>query len=325
MKKLLLILLCVPLIGVGQTAEAIAIPNSNYVLRGDSFRARIILSAKYSPKAPKIYIGDYKSSGNGNYEMIGSYKTVKSVNGEGVFTTKTRSEGIKKWGGLIELKTRNGKKTYPFKGEYLVAARTIAVSPTKMNVFYIGLESIDGNPIQISVPGYTASEITATINNGTLKIDRKSEGKYNVFPSKVGDAIVSLYATNVDGQRAKMGEVKFRVRKPPLPSSLIASMDANGRCDRVALKNDIVQSVLEDFEFDGLKYVVTGFKLSGTYKSSSVSDEQENGMDFTADMKTIITNSVSGSTINISKIKAKLIGSKLPPDEVEGDIVIEIN
>ena len=305
-------------------AGSLAIPNSNYVLRGDSFRAQIFLSAKYSPKAPKIYVGNYKSSGNGNYEMIGSYETVKIVNGKGVFATKTRSEGMKKWGGLIELRTRNGKKTYPFQGEYLVAARTVAVSSTKMNVLYAGLESIGGNPIQISVPGYTASEINLTINNGTLKLDRKSEGKYNVFPNKVGDAIVSLYA-NSDGKRIKMGEVKFRVRKPPLPSSLIASMDANGRCDRVALKNDIVQSVLEDFEFDGLKYVVTGFKLSGTYKSSSVSDEQENGMDFTTDMKTIITNSVSGSTINISKIKAKLIGSKLPPDEVEGDIVIEIN
>ncbi len=307
------------------SAEGIQIPQSNFVLRGDSFRAQIFISAKDTTQEPEIYVGEveYDSLG-GKYEMVGDYDTIKVLNGKGMFAERTSSEGVKKWGGLIKMKiTANTFKYYPFKGEYLVAAKNAVVSPTKMNIFYIGLESIGGNPIQVSVPGYTASEITPTINNGTIKIDKKSEGKYRVLPKTVGDAIVSLYA-NVDGKRTKMGEVKFRVRKPPLPSSLIASMDANGRCDRVALKNDIVQSVLEDFEFDGLKYVVTGFKLSGTYKSSSISKEQENGMDFTNDMKTIITNSSSGSTINISKIKAKLIGSTLPPDDVEGDIVIEI-
>ena len=47
-------------------------------------------------------------------------------------------------------------------------------------------------------------------------------------------------------------------------------------------------------------------------------------MGFTAKMKGIIANSASGSTINITKIRAQLIGSNLPSEAVTGDLVIEI-
>ena len=47
-------------------------------------------------------------------------------------------------------------------------------------------------------------------------------------------------------------------------------------------------------------------------------------MGFTSQMQGIITNSASGSTINITKIRAQLIGSKRPSEAVKGDLVIEI-
>ena len=39
--------------------------------------------------------------------------------------------------------------TFHFKDEFIVARPGITISPTKMNVFYIGVE----NPVAISVPG----------------------------------------------------------------------------------------------------------------------------------------------------------------------------
>jgi gliding motility-associated protein GldM len=310
------------------SAEGIQIPQSNFVLRGDSFRAQIFISAKDTTQAPMIYVGEYDSLGNGNYQMKGTegidYNAVRVVNGKGMFAERTSSEGTKKWGGLIAMKTDNGTKMYPFKGEYLVAAKTAIVSPTKMLILYSGLEAIGGNPIQVSVPGYSASEITPRMSNGTLKATKKSEGMYSVFPDlKSTSAVVTLYV-NVNGKQTPMGKVNFRVRKTPPPAPVIRSVDANGLCDRSILKTEIVQATLDNFLFDGLKYMVTSFKLSGSYKGAPASAEQNNGMGFTSQMQKIITNSASGSTISITKIRAQLIGSKRPSEAVKGDLVIEI-
>ena len=51
------------------------------------------------------------------------------------YSTRANSEGYKKWGGLISMKTDAGTKLYPFDGEYQVAKTSLVVSPTKMNVF----------------------------------------------------------------------------------------------------------------------------------------------------------------------------------------------
>ena len=307
------------------TAEGIQIPNTNFVLKGDSFRAQIFIAAKDTTQAPIIYVGEYDSLVGGKYEMIGDdYETVKVVNGKGMFVRRASSEGNQKWGGLIAMKTDNGTKMYPFRGQYLVAAKTAIVSPTKMLILYSGLEAIGGNPIQVSVPGYSASEITPRMSNGTLKATKKSEGMYSVFPDlKSTSAVVTLYV-NVNGKQTPMGKVNFRVRKTPPPAPVIRSVDANGLCDRSILKTEIVQATLDNFLFDGLKYRVTSFKLSGSYKGAPASAEQKNGMGFTSQMQGIITNSASGSTINITKIRAQLIGSNRPSEAVKGDLVIEI-
>ncbi len=310
------------------SAEGIQVPKSNFVIRGDSFRSQIFITANNPDQNPDIFVGEYDSLGDGKYKMKGEvgvdYEVVKVVNGKGLFAKRANSEGVKNWGGLIQMKTETGTKFYTFKGEYLVAAKTTVVSPTKMNILYSGLEAIGGNPIQISVPGYTAGEITPVMTNGTLKVSKKSEGLYNAFPSngKIS-AIVTLYV-NIDGKRTNMGKVDFRIRKTPPPAPVVRSVDANGLCDRSILKTEIVQATLDNFLFDGLKYKVTSFKLSGFYKGAPASSEQKNGMKFTREMQTIIANAASGSTINITKIRAQLIGSNLPSQAVKGDLVIEI-
>ena len=67
--------------------------------------------------------------------------------------------------------------------------------------------------------------------------------------------------------------------------------------------------------------LVTEFKLSGTYKGAAASDKSSNN-EWTKKMKNIIVNSSSGSTINISKIKAIRYGTKIEQDL--NDLVIEI-
>ena len=207
------------------SAEGIQIPNSNFVLKGDSFRAQIFIAAKDTTQAPIIYVGEFDSLGGGKYEMIGDdYETVKVVNGKGIFAKRASSEGNQKWGGLIAMKTDNGTKMYPFRGQYLVAAKTAVVSPTNMNILYLEVD----NPLKISVPGYTAGVISAVINNGKVSVVKKSLGEYSARPSKKGKAMVSLFA-EVNGKRTKMGEMEFRVKEVPPPKAKVQfTLDVNG-------------------------------------------------------------------------------------------------
>jgi gliding motility-associated protein GldM len=306
------------------SAEGIQIPNSNFILKGDSFRAQIFIAAKDTTQAPLIYVGEYDSLGGGNYKMIGNdYETVKIVNGKGMFSKRANSLGSQKWGGLIAMKTDNGTKMYPFSGEYLVAAKTAVVSPTKMNVLYIGLDSYGGNPLQVSVPGYSAGEISAVLTGGgSVKATSKVKGQWAAYPTKVGKAKVSLFV-KVGGKRTKMGDIDFRVMRTPPPSPFVLGIK-NGRIDRATLlASGGILASLDNFVFDGLKYYVTSFKLSGQYQGEKVDRTNNNGMNFTKQMRGVISNSKSGDEIQITKIKAKLIGSNEPPININ-DLVIEI-
>ena len=304
-------------------AEAVEIPKSNFILKGDSFRSTIFIAAKQEGQEPEIFVGEYDSLGDGNYEMKGDYETVNVINGKGLYTTKTRSEGQKKWGGLIVMKTETGNKYYPFNGEYLVASRTAVVSPTKMNILYYGLEQIGGNPVQVSVPGYPAGEITPRMTNGKIRPVKKSEGMYVCMPSKnAREAVITLYA-NVDGKQKSMGKVEFRVKKTPPPTPLIGSVK-KGLISKNVLKEEIVRAELKDFLFDGLRYAVTSFKMTGYINGAPATAMQNNGMGFTKDQKRIIANAAKGSDITITQIYAKLTPGQSDPVPLPTALVFKL-
>ena len=308
------------------TAEGIQIPQSNFVLRGDSFRAQIFISAKDTTQDPMIYVGEYDSLGNGNYQMKGTegvdYNSVKVVNGKGIFSERASSEGMKKWGGLIAMKTANGTKMYPFNGEYLVAAKTAVVSPTNMNILYLEVD----NPLKISVPGYTAGEISAVISNGKVSATKRSLGEYSARPSKKGKAVVSLYA-KVEGKRTKMGQMEFRVKEVPPPKAKVQfAISANGVLviDKMKMVNaGGLGAELKDFDFKGVRYVITSYRLSGVYKGEQMKEDTK-GPQFTSKMINIIKNTKSGNAITISNIKAKRVDAKNTAVRVLDPLVIEI-
>ena len=305
------------------SAEGIQIPNSNFVLKGDSFRAQIFIAAKDTTQAPLIYVGEYDSLGGGKYEMIGDdYETVKVVNGKGMFARRASSEGNQKWGGLIAMKTDNGTKMYPFRGQYLVAAKTAVVSPTNMNILYLEVD----NPLKISVPGYTAGVISAVINNGKVSVVKKSLGEYSARPSKKGKAMVSLFA-EVNGKRTKMGEMEFRVKEVPPPKPKVQfTIEVNGTTviDKMKMVNaGGLGAELKDFDFKGVRYVVTSYRLSGVYKGEQMKEDAK-GPKFTPKMISIIKNTKSGNAITISNIKAKRVDAKNTAVRPLDPLVIEI-
>ena len=304
------------------SAEAIQIPTSTFVIRGDSFRSQIFISAKDTTQDPTIYVGDYDSIGPGQYQMVGDFDTVKVVNGKGMFSRRTSSAGLQKWGGLVAMKTEGGVKTYPFKGNYLVANKTAVVSPTNMNILYLEVD----NPLKISVPGFSAGEITASITNGKLVPTKKNIGEYSARPNKKGKAIVTLYAT-VDGKKSKMGSVDFRVKEVPPPKAKIQlASEFNGTMmiEKMQMVNSGgVLADLEEFDFKGVRYVIISYRLTGMYKGEQIK-ENTKGPAFSDNMINIIKNTKSGNTITISNIKAKRVDAKNTAVRPLDPLVLEI-
>jgi gliding motility-associated protein GldM len=281
------------------SAEAIQIAPSNYVFLGDSFKADVFIAAKDSTQNPVIYIGDYEQGEDGQYRMVGEYDTIPVQAGKGKYAVKARAEGYKKWGGLIEMKTDQGNKMYPFSGEYQVAKQSIVVSPTKMNVFYILGDKV-GNPVDISVPGVANDKLSVSCDNGTIK---KNGSSWEVFPKKVGKAKVSVSA-EINGQRRSMGAMEFRVKRVPDPVPTLPNLK-NGKIkkNQLTANSTKLRAEMKDFDFD-LKFTVTGFTLAGTYKGNFV-EKKARGGKLTDEMKELIKDMPKGSTVFITNINAK--------------------
>ena len=304
------------------SAEAIQIPTSTFVLRGDSFRSQIFISANDTTQDPLIYVGEYDSLGIGQYEMTGDYDTIKVVNGKGMFSKRTKTTGMQNWGGLIAMKTESGTKTYPFKGSYLVANKTAVVSPVNMNILYLEVD----NPLQISVPGFSAGEISVSISNGVVVPVKKSTGDYMAKPSKKGKASVTLYA-KIDGKKSKMGSVEFRVKEVPPPKAKVQlAKNAGGTwmIEKMELVNSGgVLAELKDFDFKGVRYLITSYRLTGMYKGEQQKEDVK-GPAFSDKQINIIKNTKSGNTITISNIQAKRVDAKNTKVRQLDPLVLEI-
>ena len=311
------------------SAEGIQIPQSNFVLRGDSFRSQIFITANNPDQNPDIYVGEFDSLGNGKFEMKGiegvDYETVKVINGKGMFARRTSSEGTKKWGGLIKMKTETGTKVYPFEGEYLVASKQAVASPTNMAVLY---KNID-NPIKVSVAGYSASQITASSRNGTIKLVNKSKGEWIVKPTKLQNnlvPIIDLYV-NDDGRRKNMGSVEFKVKDVPDPYPKAAGL-TKWTVSRAALKGaQMLIAEMKNFPFDrdALSFAVKSYNIIA-YNGSG---ERLNiptviGGKFNRDVIAAIENTAPGGTVTFTDIVAKRRGSKNEGNRRLGAIVYTI-
>ena len=190
--------------------EAFVIPNSQTIVRGDKFSAKIVMAAVDTTQVPDIYIGNQKVTLHDNlYERI--------CGATGDFTLA----------GYMETVNGNGDKIRrDFSQKYTVVDPSATVSADLMNMLYAGYS----NPISVSVPGVPLNKIQATMTGGTLT--PTGPGKYIARPTKVGEnAVITVTSTNT-GRPQQMGQFTFRVRKLPDPTPFIDMKDEQGNPSR---------------------------------------------------------------------------------------------
>lgn len=274
--------------------EPTVIAKSNYVLKGNSYQADIFLAAFDTTQAPTIYTGKYDSI---NRKMIGVYDSVRIKNGRGKYEVPTNRVGYQTWGGIIRFKTQDGGfKDYPFESEYQVAEASLIVSPTSMNVFFLGVE----NPVEISVPGVPSDKIHPTISNGTIRKNRK--GGWIVRPKKAFVKAVITVQAEVNGQKRTMPKKIFRVKTVPDPVATVAGKKGGRLRKNILLAQKGVVAELKDFDFE-LSFRVNSFTVSANI-GGYFNERSTRGNAFSPDQKKLIRSLKKGQKVIIEDITA---------------------
>ena len=284
------------------TLEAIIKPQSSYVTAGGTYRASIFLGAYDNQNSPEVFVagpGAYVDTTVTPPVIVGDSKQLPMDGAKAILEEPATSAGLKVVTGIIKFKPVGGElQTEKFRAEYEVAAPSLVVSPTKMNVFYRGVE----NPVSISVAGYSSTNIQPSMNNGTLGKDRDG---YVVKPGAGPTATISVTVTNPDGTKKSMPGVEFRVKNVPNPAAFFAG---KGVSDNTVKKNEIVaaQGVIarmENFEFD-LKFEIVSYTVTATI-AGNVLEKPCTGPGLSADAKAVLEKIKSGQKVFIENIKAK--------------------
>ncbi|HZL10108.1 MAG TPA: gliding motility protein GldM [Prolixibacteraceae bacterium] len=259
---------------------------STYILEGDQFEAEIFLAAEDTTQQPKIFVG--------NTEL-----TVHD--GKALYKATTSKVGTFKWGGLIKYKNPDGDiNSYPFEGEYQVGRPSVTISPTKMNVFYLGI----ANPIKVSVPGIASENLEVSVSNGRIQKDGED---YFVYPAKLDiqgkNTSVSVTA-KMDGGIKSMGSMIFRVKEVPPPVATIGGQNGGTMRREELLAENGLFAELKDFDFD-LKFRIIQFDVTFSGAGGYVKTYKSTDNKFTTDQKDQFGKLTQGSLIFIDNILAK--------------------
>tara|TARA_B100000674_G_scaffold35881_1_gene25012 strand:- start:11871 stop:13610 length:1740 start_codon:yes stop_codon:yes gene_type:complete len=240
------------------SAMATTIPSSNFVLVGDEFKSKIFLTAYDKTSNPEILIGDYDSLPDGTYQFKGDPVVVPVVNGQGMYTVKGKRVGPQTYKGLIKILQDDGDQYYPFEGEYIVANKSFAVSPTKMNVLYTVID----NPVTVSVAGYQPDQVSLSMNGGSIKTVSKKKGEYMVTPDnkmRGKNVSISVSVRGEDGKRKSIGKMDFRVKQVPDPK--IFHLRSKKVSKEEIIGKPTLSAQMVDFEFDGIVFKVVKFDI----------------------------------------------------------------
>jgi len=288
------------------TLAAKVIPKSNYVVQGGEYEADIFVAAFSTSAKPKVFVGEgYDSVKN---ELTGKVDSIPVVNGMGKLKVPAGATGPKKYAAMVEVTNTATKEVtkYPLivsgkpYAEYMVAKPTATISPTKMNVLYIGVD----NPIDISVSGFDDSKVTAHLSGGGGFLRKKGSGHYiaRVKKASKAGATISVSAKDEDGNSHSMGRMKFRVKNIPKPEASIARSNGGSIKRSKLLAQKLVKAELKNFAFD-LKFKVRSFNVSASIGGFE-QEKKSNSSNITPAQKNIIKKVKKNGRVMFTNIKA---------------------
>ena len=296
----------------------LVVPESNYILRGDSFRADVLLAAYDATNAPDIFVDGDKWDGRDSTLLAYEGMEGLTIGADGMgklrIPTRGMSLGDMTFKGLIRYQGPDGNiEPYQFYTPTItVAEPALVVSPTKMNVFYRGVP----NPVEVSVPGVAQDKVTVRIDGGH-SIKKQPDGSYIVEPSSsssVREANITVSAELPDGSKKSLPAKNFRVKRIPDP---VAFWTGKKPTDKGITKAEVlsfapVAARMEGFDFD-VKVRVKSFTLRIS-KDGAFSDLPSGNNRLTTDQKEALKRLRRGNIIYLEDILVSM------PDGTERDL-----
>ena len=268
--------------------EAIVNAPTGYVLQGQPYEAQIFIAASDTTKDPTV--------------ILSGGTKLAVVQGKAKYTGETSSIGIKTVAGEIQVESPSTGEIlhFPFSTTYQVGAPSVAVSPTKMNVFYIGVD----NPVDITASGVDAADLQVSISSGS--ITKSSTGGYTVVVKSGTTARVSVSAKVGDAVKS-LGSKEFRIKTVPDPIAKIGGSKGGSMSQATLLAQSFVKAEMENFDFD-LVCTVTSFKVSATV-GGFLEEVETTGATISAAQKQLIGKLKTGGKVYFEDIKATSAGT----------------
>jgi gliding motility-associated protein GldM len=177
--------------------------------------------------------------------------------------------------------------------EYTVGQSATAISLTKMNVLYIGVD----NPVSIAASG-GAEQLQPSISQGSLT--KVGPGQYIARVNSVTDDC--RIVVNVAGKTA--GQQVFRVRTIPDPVATVGGYASGDNITAGAFKAQAgVGAYIKDFPFE-LKYSVTNFTVTGETDDGDLIEAPSQGNAWSPQARNVVNRVKAGQTITIDNIRA---------------------
>ncbi len=280
--------------------DAKVIPASNYVFLNGEYQAEVLVAAYDSKQVPTVRV--MKGVNTLTPNMMANATVLPGDSGVVKLKFPANTEGIHSYAGVIEVTGPDGSvNTYPFNDNYIVAKPSLTVAPTKMNVFYKGVE----NPVSISSPGIGNELLQVSISKGNLRRSEATDEWIVTIPDEAtGKTVISVSAEQ-NGNMVEMGSSEFRIKIVPSPVAKIGGIEGGVISkDLLATAAAIIPQMPEDFEFE-LNFEITKFDFVATQRGGDMFTRQGTGNRLTDDMLSFIRNSRRGDKIWLENIYAK--------------------
>ena len=271
----------------------VSAPKKSYVIKGETYETEIFLSAATGG-----------SSQTGISVRVNGSPV--SINSDGVAKWSVPASGVGVKNYTADITVTNpvtGESTnYKKEFEFEVGERSVSVSPTKMNVFYIGVD----NPVEVSAAGVPSASVQVSMSGaggGTIK--RAADGTF----------VVNVTQQTRNGEFAKINvsapgitvAKDFRVKRIPDPVPTLSNKAGGAMGNGEFRAQQALIPTLEGFDFDA-RCSIVGFQIIRSAKREDPELNANKGGKFDDRTKDLVNKAKPGDIFVFDNIKCSCPG-----------------
>ena len=284
----------------------ISSPKKSYIIKGERYETELSLGAASS------------ASSNTKVAISVNGKNLP-VNKDGVakWSATASRVGVQKYNAVARITNPATDETTTVKREYEfeVGERSVTVSASKMNVFYIGVP----NPVEISAAGVASNKVNVSMSGGGGTIKRNSDGTYTVNVTKpTPNGSFAKVSVSADGLNVSKD---FRVKPIPDPVAMLGGKDGGTMGSGEFKAQQGVAAILKNFDFDARCRIV-GFGIVRAAPRQDAQIAGNVGAKYGAEAQRIVNAVKPGDRYFFENVKAKCPGD--PVARKINDMVFKI-